>query len=274
MADSGAEKGKQSLAQQICNELKITRRWKKRSSTRRAFGARREGQRPPRRGEGRARLCQDLIAQLKALPADDLFDAKVTVLGEYIKHHVKEEQEELFPSAARRGWISSRSALRWRRESRSSLDDRSLTSAARAPTARCRGGPPASPRAAPSCVCLRVVDHQQQDASPAPRDHGHRFRVVVLRPVAKLQQRRSFASSIICFGTVRSAFFQPYSPSPCHASAAREDQQIAPRDAQIAYPGPERSRKCFRYFARLPRDADLGNSRKTNSRIRFGCVAS
>lgn len=33
----------------------------------------------------------------KAKPGDKLFDAKVTVLGEQIKHHVKEEEEELFP---------------------------------------------------------------------------------------------------------------------------------------------------------------------------------
>ena len=42
--------------------------------------------------------AKDLIAQLDAMqPGDDLFDAKVTVLGEYIKHHVKEEQNEMFP---------------------------------------------------------------------------------------------------------------------------------------------------------------------------------
>ena len=39
-----------------------------------------------------------LIRQLDAMkPEEDYFDAKVTVLGEYIKHHVKEEHEEMFP---------------------------------------------------------------------------------------------------------------------------------------------------------------------------------
>jgi len=44
--------------------------------------------------------AKDLIAQLEASdPSDELFDAKVKVLGEYIDHHVKEEEGELFPQA-------------------------------------------------------------------------------------------------------------------------------------------------------------------------------
>ena len=30
-------------------------------------------------------------------PGEELYDAKVTVLGEYVNHHVKEEQDEMFP---------------------------------------------------------------------------------------------------------------------------------------------------------------------------------
>lgn len=44
--------------------------------------------------------AKDLIAQIiSADPGDDLFDAKVKVLGELIDHHVKEEEGEMFPQA-------------------------------------------------------------------------------------------------------------------------------------------------------------------------------
>lgn len=42
--------------------------------------------------------CKALIAEIEAMSVGEpLFDAKVKVLGEYIKHHVEEEESELFP---------------------------------------------------------------------------------------------------------------------------------------------------------------------------------
>ena len=44
--------------------------------------------------------AKELIAQLQDMePGDDHYDAKVTVLGENIEHHVQEEQDEMFPKA-------------------------------------------------------------------------------------------------------------------------------------------------------------------------------
>ena len=41
-----------------------------------------------------------LIAEIQEMQAgDDLFDAKVKVLGEYVRHHVQEEEKEMFPEA-------------------------------------------------------------------------------------------------------------------------------------------------------------------------------
>jgi hypothetical protein len=44
--------------------------------------------------------AKQLIAELESMePGDELYDAKFTVLGEYVKHHVKEERDEMFPKA-------------------------------------------------------------------------------------------------------------------------------------------------------------------------------
>lgn len=46
--------------------------------------------------------AKDLIGQIEeGGPDDELWDAKVKVLGEYVKHHVKEEEGELFPEVRR-----------------------------------------------------------------------------------------------------------------------------------------------------------------------------
>ena len=44
--------------------------------------------------------AKELIQQLEqADEADDMYDAKVKVLGEYVNHHIKVEMIELFPKA-------------------------------------------------------------------------------------------------------------------------------------------------------------------------------
>jgi len=43
--------------------------------------------------------ARDLIAQIETgAPGEALFDARVKVLGEYVQHHVAEEEEEIFPA--------------------------------------------------------------------------------------------------------------------------------------------------------------------------------
>ena len=46
--------------------------------------------------------AKDLIAQIESMSAEDeLYDAKVKVLGEYVNHHVEEEEDEMFPKCRR-----------------------------------------------------------------------------------------------------------------------------------------------------------------------------
>lgn len=48
--------------------------------------------------------AKDLIAQIGEMdPEDELYDAKVKVLGEQIDHHVGEEEGDMFPTAKKAG---------------------------------------------------------------------------------------------------------------------------------------------------------------------------
>ena len=64
-------------------------------------------------------LVHVLIAELKELePSDDAFKAKFTVLGELVKHHVKEEEGEMFPQAqkAKIDWEELKTEVMERKE--------------------------------------------------------------------------------------------------------------------------------------------------------------
>ena len=46
-------------------------------------------------------IVKNLIGEIEAMDVgDELYDAKIRVLGEMVKHHIEEEEQELFPEVA------------------------------------------------------------------------------------------------------------------------------------------------------------------------------
>jgi hemerythrin superfamily protein len=88
---------KAALAQEICTELKVHAQIEEEIFYPSAREALKEQDLIDEATVEHA-SAKELIAQIEQAQAgDELFDAKVIVLGEYIRHHVKEEQNELFP---------------------------------------------------------------------------------------------------------------------------------------------------------------------------------
>ncbi len=49
-------------------------------------------------------IARQLITELAAMePGDDLYEARFTVLGEYVTHHIDEEEKQLFPLLKKAG---------------------------------------------------------------------------------------------------------------------------------------------------------------------------
>jgi hemerythrin superfamily protein len=97
-ARSAAQK-KMDLARQICHELTVHAQIEEEIF----YPALREALKDTdmlAEAEVEHQTAKDLIAQIEQLgDADEMFDAKVKVLGEYIDHHVKEERNEIFTKA-------------------------------------------------------------------------------------------------------------------------------------------------------------------------------
>src|SRR5688572_30218337 len=90
------EEQKSKLAETICTELKIHAQIEEEifyPAAREAL----EDEELLDEAEVEHESAKQLIAQIEGSgPSGELFDAKVKVLGEYVMHHVKEEEGELF----------------------------------------------------------------------------------------------------------------------------------------------------------------------------------
>ena len=98
-AKAGDESGKVEIAMQICNELMVHTRIEEEIFYPALYEALDE---PDLIDEAIVEhaTAKDLIDQIESMVgSDDLYDAKVKVLGEYINHHVEEEENEIFPKA-------------------------------------------------------------------------------------------------------------------------------------------------------------------------------
>ena len=101
--DGSLDEDKQSLAEEICTMLTVHAMIEEEIFYPAARDALDEGKLLDE-AEIEHQSAKDLIAQIQdADPGDPLYDARVTVLGEYVKHHVEEEEGELFPQVREAG---------------------------------------------------------------------------------------------------------------------------------------------------------------------------
>ena len=97
--------GKAAIAAEVCKLLTVHAQVEEElfyPAARDALEADEEGEDLLNEAEVEHASAKELIAQIEdSEEGDDLFEAKVKVLGEYIEHHVKEEENELFPKVSK-----------------------------------------------------------------------------------------------------------------------------------------------------------------------------
>lgn len=99
LAKQGDEAGKVEIATQICMELKVHTQVEEEIFYPALYEAFDEPDLVDEAVVEHA-SAKDLIEQIESMVgSEELYDAKVKVLGEYINHHVEEEEKEIFPKA-------------------------------------------------------------------------------------------------------------------------------------------------------------------------------
>lgn len=100
MKDGAEDAAKEQLVAQICDALTVHAQIEESifyPAARRALQAE-EGQDLLNEAAVEHQTLKDIIGRLEMAPTSDpLYDAGVKVLSEYVKHHVREEENELFP---------------------------------------------------------------------------------------------------------------------------------------------------------------------------------
>ena len=93
------EEGATEIAMQICNELTVHASLEEELFYPEVRKAMEDGE-LINEAEVEHASAKELIAQIESMDgSEEKYAATVTVLGEYIDHHVKEEQNEIFPQA-------------------------------------------------------------------------------------------------------------------------------------------------------------------------------
>ncbi len=99
----GADEDKQALAEQICTMLTVHATAEEEIFYPAARAVLGKDQDLIDEADVEHATAKDLIAQIQTSSPDAQYDAKVKVLGEYIDHHVKEEEGEMFPKVKKAG---------------------------------------------------------------------------------------------------------------------------------------------------------------------------